>query len=620
MTSRTDDVHMNRRPVLEVHDLSVSFQTDEGPRRVLHEVGFDVYEGECLGIVGESGSGKSVSMLTVTGLLPDGLATIESGSARYDGIELLTAKDAVMRRIRGAGVSMVFQDPLTSLNPVLRVGDQIVEALRAHESRTSRSASAARAVELLELVGVPNPQARVRQYPHEFSGGMRQRVMIAMAIANDPRLIIADEPTTALDVTIQAQVMEVLSRARHETGAGLIMVTHDLGLVAEVADRVVVMKDGRVVERGTVKEIFAAPEDPYTRKLLDALPRIDDDAPDPKPQTAELLQISELHVEYPIRSGALNRVTGSVKAVAGVDLTLRRGETLGVVGESGCGKSTLAKAVLGLVPVTSGSIEYAGEELAGLSRREMRTRRRQLQILFQDPYSSLDPMMTVDDIVSEPLRVHGTPRLEIERRVGELLDAVGLAETHRYRYPHEFSGGQRQRIGLARSLALNPELIVLDEPVSALDVSIQAQVLDLLMELQRDLGLSYLMISHDLGVIRQVSDRIAVMYLGKVVEIGTNDEIFLRPRHPYTRALLSAVPVPDPELASVKERIVLSGDVPNPAKPPSGCVFRTRCWKATEVCGTMPPLTGDDAHRFACHHPEDAGLPVPDAVAQGGAS
>ncbi len=595
----------NETPVLSVRDLEVTFPTPDGDVQAVRGVSWDVYEGEVLAIAGESGSGKSVSVMAAMGLLPSTARV--GGTIAYRGQDVTAMTDKELERLRGSAISMVFQDPMTSLNPVMTVGAQIAEGVRIHQ-RTKTAIARSKAVELLDLVGIPNAPQRVDAYPHELSGGMRQRAMIAMAIANDPDLLIADEPTTALDVTIQAQVLDVLERAREAAGSALVIITHDLGVVARTAHRLLVMHDGQAVETGEAEEVFERPRHAYTTSLLEAVPRIDAPARTPRqpPETDNpLVEATDLVKTFPIRSqGAFRRTVGTVQAVSGVSLHINQGETLGLVGESGSGKSTIARCILRLIQPTSGSVRFKGQELADLSRRQLQAMRRNMQIVFQDPMASLDPRMTVSAIIAEPLRVHRTSE-DIRSRVGELLELVGLHPEHGNRYPHQFSGGQRQRIGIARALALEPDLIILDEPVSALDVSIQAGVLSLLEDLQRQLGLTYLFVAHDLAVIRQISDRVAVMYLGRIVETGTGSEVYETPAHPYTQALLSAVPIPDPKLEKRRRRIVLEGDAPNPASPPSGCRFRTRCWKAQSICTEYDPELLDlgIGHPVACHFP-----------------
>jgi peptide/nickel transport system ATP-binding protein len=679
-------------PILEVRGLRVTFPGSAGDVRAVRGIDYDLRPGEVLGIVGESGSGKSASATAVTGLLPQH-ATVE-GSIRLEGTELVGLGDAAMARIRGKRIAMVFQDPLSALTPVYTVGDQLAEAVRVHND-VSKEAATARAVELLKLVGIPYADERVKAFPHEFSGGMRQRVMIAMAIANDPDVIIADEPTTALDVTIQAQVLEVLRTAREVTGAAIVMITHDLSVIAGFADRVAVMYAGRIVETGTVDEVFYSPRMPYTMGLLGAIPRADDpggrplvpiegnppslvslpagcpfaprcplvfetchevepaliavgspghrsachlaekieaggwgptdvyplpelpEAPIarvPREEREVVLEARDLVRHHPLLKGAVfKRQVGSVRAVDGISFDVRDGEVLALVGESGCGKTTTLLEVLELAAPQAGTIVVLGRDVAELNDSERRTMRRNVNIVFQDPLASLDPRLPVSDIIAEPMRTHGMDGNKVGARIRELLRLVGLNPEHASRYPQQFSGGQRQRIGIARALALEPELLVLDEPVSALDVSIQAGVINLLEELRARLGLSYLFVAHDLAVVRHIADRIAVMYLGKIVEIGDVKLVYETPSHPYTQALLSAIPLPDPHKERARRRIILEGDLPSPADPPSGCRFRTRCPKFAGLdedrrrrcLEEEPPLYGvQDDHSAACHYAE----------------
>lgn len=678
-------------PLLDITDLNVTFPSEDGSVHAVRGVNFTLNRGEVLGLVGESGSGKSVTSMSIMGLL-DKSATV-TGSIKLHGTELLGRSDAYMSEIRGNQIGMVFQDPLSALTPVYSIGNQITEALEAHQNMTAANAQA-RALELLKIVGIPNPEIRIRNFPHEFSGGMRQRVMIAMAIANNPGLIIADEPTTALDVTIQAQILDVLRTAQKETDAAVIMITHDLGVIAGLADRVNVMYAGRVVETGKVDDIFYNTAMPYTIGLLGSLPRLDvrketalasvDGNPPsmlteptgcpfaarcpivqpeclngepsivdlaepghgaacvraneihegnltfadiyPKPkiveppfagvdrfERAEVLKISGLQKSFPLMKGAVfKRQAGEVHAVDGISLDIREGETLGLVGESGCGKTTTLMQVLDLVEPQAGNIVVLGESTSGMSKKDRRRVRSELQVVFQDPMASLDPRMPVFDIIAEPLKHNNWPKNDINRRVEELMALVGLEPAHANRYPRHFSGGQRQRIGIARALALEPKLLILDEPVAALDVSIQAGVINLLDELRSTLKLSYLFVAHDLSVIRHIADRVAVMYLGKIVEIGDVDSVFEQPRHPYTQALLSAIPIPDPHKERSRNRVVLKGDLPSPANPPTGCRFVTRC-PVYEVLSpeekkrceaSHPDLVSEAAdHEVACYYP-----------------
>jgi peptide/nickel transport system ATP-binding protein len=533
--------------LLSVRDLSVRFATEGGGVQAVDGVSFDLAAGEVLAIVGESGSGKSVTAQTIIGLIPSRNAAI-AGSVRFRGRDLTGASASELQKVRGAEIAMIFQDPMTSLNPVYRVGAQIVEAIRAHQPEMGKREARRRAIELLDSVGIPEPQRRVDRYPHEFSGGMRQRAMIAMALALEPDVLIADEPTTALDVTIQAQILELLRRLNRERNLATILITHDLGVVAEVADRVLVMHEGRIVEGGGLDEIFYSPKDPYTRRLLDAVVRLDQAPPLRPAREAPLLEVTDLVKHFPLKRGLLiEREVDRVRAVDGVSFSVAKGETLGLVGESGSGKSTLSRTVLQLLAPSSGSVRFEGREIAGLSPREMRPLRAEMQMVFQDPYASLNPRKRIGQIVGEPLRLQGRASgAELRSQVQELLDRVGLSAAHYQRYPHEFSGGQRQRVGIARALALRPKLIVADEPVSALDVSIRAQILELLADLQDDFGLTYVFVAHDIGVVRHVSDRIAVMHDGKIVEQGAADQVCERPAAAYTKQLLAAVPVPDP--------------------------------------------------------------------------
>lgn len=538
------------RPVLSVSGLSVAVRGEEGERDVVSDLTFGLTRGETLCIAGESGSGKSMTALAIMGLLPQPAARIGSGSIRLGDQDLAALSESGMRRIRGDRIAMIFQEPMTSLNPVLSIGRQLTEAIEAHTSM-SRSNSRLRALEALKAVRIPDAERRLEHYPHELSGGMRQRVMIAMALALNPDVLIADEPTTALDVTVQGEVLELLRDLQREHGTSVILITHDMGVVAEMADRVIVMRDGRMVEQGSAADIFNRPQADYTRELLAAVPRIGggrtvEERQDAANMPAELVSVSDLHVRFDLHGGFFGRVDRRVHAVEGVSFSIAPHETLSLVGESGCGKSTTAKAIAGLVPYT-GSISIDGQDLSALSRKERKAVRRNVQMIFQDPFASLDPRMRVGDLVAEPLLIHGLgDREQRHAQIAALFERVGLSADQMERYPHEFSGGQRQRICIARALALRPKLIIADESVSALDVSVQARVLRLLKELQREFGVAYLFISHDMAVVENISDRVAVMYLGQIVEMGTRDQIFSNPRHPYTKRLIEAVPVPDP--------------------------------------------------------------------------
>ncbi|MCQ9344939.1 ABC transporter ATP-binding protein [Corynebacterium phoceense] len=623
--------HLNEQPILSVKDLHVSFPSEAGSVSAVRGVDFDLYPGRTLGIVGESGSGKSVTSMSIMGLLPD-YAKI-TGSVKFDGRELLGLTDKQMSEIRGQGIGMIFQDPLSALTPVFDIGTQIVEAIQAHQN-VSKSNALKQAEALLDLVGIPDPKLRLKSFPHEFSGGMRQRVVIAIAIANNPRVLIADEPTTALDVTIQAQILDVIKVAQRETGAATIMITHDMGVVAETADDVMVMYAGRPVERGDVDTIFNHPRMPYTVGLLGSTPRPDVSSDEPltpiegnppilvnlhdrcqlaqrcpvaidaclkgEPPLAPLadapahltacvrsaeihggmingermfkvpplspdpfegipredrkttLEVKNLRKEFPLMKGALvKRRVGTVKAVDGLTFDIREGECMAIVGESGCGKTTTLLEIMDLDP-KDGVVILNGKDANSMSRAERREARKDMQIVFQDPMSSLNPRLTVREVIAEPLESLGYEG-DVDARVAELMKLVGLDASQLDRFPGHFSGGQRQRIGLARALATNPSVIVLDEPVSALDVSIQAGVINLLEELKRKLGLSYLFVAHDLSVVRHLSDRVAVMYKGQFVEHGDTDEIFDHPQHEYTRKLLAAIPIPDPAVARARQ-------------------------------------------------------------------
>ncbi|MFL4904488.1 dipeptide ABC transporter ATP-binding protein [Streptomyces sp. MMS24-I2-30] len=685
-------------PVLSVRDLTISFPSETGPVQAVRGVSFDVLPGRTLGIVGESGSGKSATAMGVMGLLPD--AARVSGRVLLGGRDLVGLNDRQLSAVRGNDIGMVFQDPLSALTPIFSVGRLLSDALRVHQDLTKQAAWN-RALELLDLVGIPEPQRRARSFPHEFSGGMRQRVVIALAMANSPKVIVADEPTTALDVTVQAQILGVLRTAQAETGAGVVLITHDLGVVAGYADDVAVMYAGRIVEQAGVHELFEHPAMPYTVGLLGAVPRPDARADRPLvpiggeppslvglpagcpfadrcpaavdrcrtqepalvpvpghgevaclradeiadgrlaadsifpaaadtsfPAAADagehgrdtgspgevVLRVSGLAKTFPVTQGAfLKRRVGTLHAVSDVGFELRAGQTLGLVGESGSGKTTTLLEIMRLKEPESGRIEVAGTDVAAPGSPERaRELRRAVQIVMQDPMGSLDPRLPVFHLLAEPLQAIGSDRPEIRARVAELLDLVGLDASVADRFPAALSGGQRQRVGIARALATGPRIVVLDEPVSALDVSVQAGVVNVLKKLQRELGLAYLIVAHDLAVMRHVSDRIAVMYLGHIVETGPTEDLFTDPRHPYTEALLSAIPVPDPGLERSREHIVLEGEQPSAARLPQGCVFVDRCPLyrllddgLRQRCRTERPVLGPAAsgsgHRHACH-------------------
>ncbi|WP_063728184.1 ABC transporter ATP-binding protein [Streptomyces sp. RTd22] len=671
--------------LLRIDDLHVEIPARDGDRRrtvhALDGVSLDLAPGEALGIVGESGCGKTMTALSVLGLLPGG-ARITGGSVAFAGTDLASAPEPVLRGVRGNTIGMVFQDPLTSLNPTMTIGAQVAEPLLLHKG-VGKAEAWRRAEEMLRLVGLPKPGERLRTYPHQLSGGMRQRVAIAMALICEPALLIADEPTTALDVTTQAQILELIDELRTRLGMALILVTHDLGVIARRVDRVAVMYAGRTVERAGVRALFAAPRHRYTQALFAALPERAADAfqplatipglppspadrptgcrfaprcgfaserceaeepllegasrdahafacfhpvppdadpvaqlvpaapaPVPVPADDVLLRVTGLTKDYPLRGGPFARRRGAaVSAVAGVSLSVRRGETFGIVGESGCGKSTLGRLVVGMEPPTAGSIRFGERDPAALDRRARKAHRREVQLMFQDSYASMDPRMRVAAILREPLVIQGIgDRAGQDARIARLLDDVGLPRGAVDRYPHEFSGGQRQRLGLARALALSPSLVVADEPVSALDVSVQAQILNLMRELQREKGVAYLFISHDLAVVRYLADRVGVMYLGKLVETGPAATVFASPLHPYTRGLLDTADHADPgDGAGVRPSAApLGGETPSAADPPSGCRFRTRCPYARDICAReepMPAEPGAPGHAVACHFP-----------------
>ena len=687
---------MASEPVISVRDLTVSFASEAGTVHAVRGMNFDLYPGKTLGIVGESGSGKSVTSMAIMGLL-DKNASVK-GSITYHGEELLNKSDFEMSEIRGKGIAMVFQDPLSALTPVFSIGDQIKEALVTHNPKMTEQQIHDRSIELMNLVGIPDPEGRLKSFPHEFSGGMRQRVMIAMAIANDPDVIIADEPTTALDVTIQAQVLEVLRKAQRETGAAVIFITHDLGVIAGVADDIVVMYAGRPVEKADVDSIFDRPAMPYTMGLLGAVPRSDrernsrlvpipgspmnlvnmpkgcpfaprcplatdichttEPAMEPVPgrpgqfvachRTQEIvskgltfhdvytvaeaakskfagvprderkmvLDVKHMRKTFPLTAGGfLRRKIGEVKAVDDVTLDVREGETVALVGESGSGKSTTLMEIMAFKQPQDGEIEMFGTKLEHKMPREKRRElRSSVQYVFQDPMSSLDPRLPIYDILAEPMKVQHYSKEQIRERIGELMRLVELNPDQVDRFPTQFSGGQRQRIAIARALSVNPQLVLLDEPVSALDVSIQAGVINLLEDLQNKLGVAYLFVAHNLSVVRHISSRVAVMYLGRIVESGATEDVFEHPLHPYTQALISAVPVPDPKAERTRQRIVLEGEVPSPTETFEGCPFMGRCPLMPKLSaeqqarcrGERPALRPYDTsrpsgHQVACH-------------------
>ncbi len=666
------------RPLLEVRDLRTYFDTDAGVVRAVDGVSFTVHPGETLGIVGESGSGKSVTALSVIRLLQE-QSRIASGQIEFRDRDIVKMDEAEVRTLRGGAISMVFQDPMTSLNPVKRISDQLVEAMIVH-GKHDRASAKKRAIELLARMGITAPERAIAGFPHQFSGGMRQRVMLAMGFANSPMLLLADEPTTALDVTIQAQILDLLRELNADFGAAIVLISHDLGVIANVCSRVVVMYGGEVVEEGPTEALLSDPRHPYTWALLNAAPRLDravdgdrklttieGTPPDPMhwpkgcrfaqrcpfriarcdehpellpigearktrcwitqdgqalparevsrvareavvvraPVREAVLEIRDLVKHFPVAKETMFGKPQFVHAIDGVDLTVMRGETVGLVGESGCGKSTLARLIARIHEPDSGSIRFEGNEIAHATPAQMRPLRRKMQMIFQDPYASLNPRMTVSRILSEPVRFHGLAASEndLRKRVDELLGLVNLPRSAAGKYPHEFSGGQRQRISIARALAVSPELIIADEPISSLDVNIQAQIINLLIDLSQRLHLTYLFIAHDLAVVKHISDRIVVLYLGKVMEIATSAALFASPLHPYTRSLIAAVPIPDVAVERARQRNLLQGEPPSALSPPSGCRFRTRCPLAQEICAreTPPLIEHQPGHFAACH-------------------
>lgn len=665
---------------LQVDNLSVSFRMDETVVKAVNGISYYIDHGETVGIVGESGSGKSVSQLAAMQLIPTPPGSIDGGQVLLEGNDILKypANGPEMRRIRGGKIGMVFQEPMTSLNPVKTIGSQIMEPIILHTGLNEKEAKE-RAVSLLKQVGIPDAEKRLKEYPHQFSGGMRQRIMIAIAMAGNPDLIIADEPTTALDVTTQAQILELLKSVTMNNNTALLIITHNLGIVARYAQRIYVMYMGRIVEAGKTEDIFSHPSHPYTRGLLNAIPRLDDrkdrklkpiDPPSETPrnltdycpflprckyrcekcfsdgipalqQTKEdghfaacylkreeldeldskqekmiridcrklsgdnILEVKNLSVHFLVRKGLLQRKIGAITAVDQVSFSIKRGETFGLVGESGCGKTTVARSILRLITDSEGDIIFNGLHLNKMKESELRKHRQKIQMIFQDPYSSLNPRKSAGSIVGEALKIHKlvSSRQEYDRKVDELFTLVGLSPSLKNRVPHEFSGGQRQRLGIARALACNPELIVCDEPISALDVSIQAQIINLLEELQQKLGLTYLFIAHDLSVVKHISDTIGVMYLGKIVESAPCEELYDNPMHPYTKALLAAVPIPDPVVEKTRERIILKGEVVSLINRPSGCCFSDRCPEVMDICRKQAPVLKNcgKGHCVACH-------------------
>jgi peptide/nickel transport system ATP-binding protein len=675
-------------PVLEINDLSTHIQLTRSVVQAVGNVHLEISAGETLGLVGESGCGKSMTGLSIMGLLPPG-GSIVGGSIKLDGRELVGLPESDLRQIRGNDIAMIFQDPLTSLDPTKTIGYQVGEPVRLHRGASKKEALE-RATEVLGLVGLPRPKERLNDFPHQLSGGLRQRVMIAMALSCEPKLLVADEPTTALDVTIQAQILALLSDLKSRLGMAMLLITHDMGVIAGHADRVNVMYAGRLVEESETIELFAHMHHPYTQALLASIPRLDQKAsarlanipgipPDlanppegcrfaarcsraedkcrsqepplagqtlehqfacwhpvdgplaitaptdaatssmtatPRPSVQEsspgtdpgapLLELRNLVKEYPVTTGLLQRKVGSVHAVSDVSFTVQAGHTFGLVGESGCGKTTIGKVAVALEKPNSGQVLLEGRDVGKLSGGDLRKFRRDLQLMFQDPYSSLDPRMRVGSIIAEPLQIQSIgSRADQRNRVYDLLAEVGLPRNAVERYPHEFSGGQRQRIGLARALTLSPKVIVADEPVSALDVSIRAQVLNLMKRLQADHGLTFVVISHDLAVVKYMADTIGVMYLGKLVEMGSGEDIYQHAAHPYTAGLIATIPVPEPEVARATIRAGIKGELPSPINPPSGCRFRTRCPFAQELCAEEEPQLRSfgPGHVAACHFP-----------------
>ena len=578
-------------PIAQIQELRVEFQTQDGPVLGVESVSFDINAGETVCVVGESGSGKSVSSLSLMRLVEFGGGKIAGGHLLFErqndpAVDLARTDQDVMRDIRGNEIGMIFQEPMTALNPVFTVGRQLTEGLRLHKNM-SKAQAEARALELLTQVRIPEPARRLAQYPHELSGGMRQRVVIAMALACSPRLLIADEPTTALDVTIQAEILALIDRLKRETGTAVMFITHDMAVVAQMADRVVVMFRGNKVEEGTVEEIFENPQHPYTKALLAAVPKLGEMRGKPYPEpmkllgTADkeikpikgteetLLTVKNLTTRFPVLGGFLRRTVANVHAVEDLSFTINKGQTLSLVGESGCGKSTAGRSLLRLVDPQSGEVNLDGKDIMALDSRGLHKARLDMQMIFQDPFASLNPQMQLSDQVAEPIHNYGTLKgAELTKRIEMLFDRVELPRSFMRRFPHELSGGQRQRVAIARALALNPKLIVADEAVSALDVSVQAQVVNLMLELQAEMGLSFLFISHDMAVVERVSHHVGVMYLGRIVEMGTRSQVFENPQHPYTQALMKAVPIADPRRRK-KESELNFKPIPSPIHPTS---------------------------------------------------
>ncbi|OAB47558.1 ABC transporter ATP-binding protein [Paenibacillus antarcticus] len=675
--------------LLDIQHLSVDFNTKKGLLRAITDVSLTIQAGETVCLVGESGSGKTITSKSVMRLIDYENGIISEGNIMLNGIDLVAMPQKELRSLRGKKMAMIFQEPMAAFDPVFTIGSQIVEVIMTHQ-QGSRSKAWKHAVYLLQRVGIPEPDIRMKQYPNELSGGMLQRAMIAMALACGPELLIADEPTTALDVTIQAQILQLLQELKTEFNMSILLITHDMGIAAEIADRIIVMYAGQVVEQATVFQLFEQPHHPYTKGLLQSITTMDSDRSNKLysiegsiPSLSDLptgcrfhprcpyatercvkdnppLQVvngrltacwhaevlvqckdwSQKHLKvdsldapaievhatseareelvdgdnlfaieglskfYPIRNGILSRNKTVIRAVDDVSLNIRKGETFGLVGESGSGKSTLGRVILQLEQATSGRVMYQGRDLGNLNATGLREARKNMQMIFQDPYSSVDPRWNVGDIIGEPLSVHEDLNTKERRsRVEELLEVVGLDRTWVDRYPHEFSGGQRQRIGIARAIALHPEFILADEAVSALDVSVQSQIVNLMQDLQKELNLTYLFIAHGLNIVRHISDRIGVMYLGKLVEIAPSEALFLHPAHYYTKALIASIPLPDP--TRTREYIAIQGEIPSPAHPPSGCHFHTRCPAATARCREEQPVLREvgRGHLTACHYP-----------------